>query len=149
MERTVAGEVNNPAVRTSELCAYGCPVSVSHGAKAAACKEMSRLLVVYVLRRPHLMLTYVRNIYGIIAGFAAYCFDDLLRIQHIIVACNPHRVLLIPCPDLRYPFRMVCALYFGYKLLQHVFAVAYYSFVYCNVFADLALIYIDLKYFCL
>ena len=95
MERTVACEVNNSLVGISELSAYGSSVSEAHGSKASACKEVSWLLVVYVLRRPHLMLPHVCNIYCILSGLIAYGLDYLLRIKHIVIACNLKRMLLI------------------------------------------------------
>ena len=60
-EAAVPGDIDHRLVRHRALDAEGRPQSVSHRAESAGGEELMRLLVMEVLRRPHLILSDLRD----------------------------------------------------------------------------------------
>ena len=81
MEGSVSGEVDDPLVRISKLCADGSTVAEAHGAQTAAGDEPLGLLVLHILGCPDLMLTYIGHVNGILIGQITGMGDDIIRMK--------------------------------------------------------------------
>ena len=81
LEAAVAGDDPDFLIRAGEFCADGCGQCESHGAQAAGGDERARMLVVVVLRLPHLVLAHVGDHDGVAAGDAPDVVDDVRRVE--------------------------------------------------------------------
>ena len=115
MKRTVAGKVNNRLIRIGYFCAYCGSVSISHSSETAACKEVARLNVTYILRRPHLMLSDVSDVYRVLSCRRAGIDYYLMRLEDILTVLG-YIIVLFPLIYLSMPFIMLCRLYKSDKL---------------------------------
>ena len=81
LEAAVAGDDPDFLVRAGELCADGRGQREAHGAQAAGGDQRARLLVVVVLRLPHLVLAHVGDHDGVAAGDAPDVVNDVRRVE--------------------------------------------------------------------
>src|SRR5262245_30858931 len=70
LKAAIAYDDPHLGVGTGELGTDGCRKSKAHRAQTAGCNERSRLVVVVILRLPHLVLANVSDDHGTPLGFA-------------------------------------------------------------------------------
>ena len=81
LEAAVAGDDPDFFVRAGHLGADGRGQRESHGAQAAGSDQRARMLVMEVLRFPHLVLAYVGSHNGVAAGDAPEIVHHVCRIE--------------------------------------------------------------------
>ena len=64
-DAAVAGKQNHLFIRTAQLCTHGGGQTEAHGPQTAAGQEMTGLVHIIELGRPHLMLSYIGHHHGI------------------------------------------------------------------------------------
>ena len=99
---TVAVDVDDSLVRTSELRADGGGQTKPHRAEAAGVEPLPRLREFEILRRPHLVLSDIRNDDGI-AVMLINLLDDILRHHLVALLFVFKRIFLLPFLNLRAP----------------------------------------------
>ncbi len=124
MERTVARYMRDSAAGISRLRAYRSAVTVSHCSQSARREKTSALGALGILRRPHLVLTYVRDDNSVFAYFVANRLYDLMRSQNALFVFWLV-IILFPLFDLRYPIVVICLFDLRQHLVKHFFNVAY------------------------
>ena len=144
VEGAVAGEHHHPLVAAQRhLCADGCTVAEAHGSQTAAGNESAALGVADILRRPHLVLTHIGNIYGLGAALVAHLADDLMghqagRIGHGVI------ILRLPLVDHGHPLGVLLFLDLRQHGVEHISRVAHDGEIHFHVLAQLTGVDVDL-----
>ncbi len=81
LEAAVAGDHPDFLLRAGELCADGRGQTEAHRPQAAGGDQRARLLVVVVLRLPHLVLAHVGHHNGVAAGDAPDIVNHVRRVK--------------------------------------------------------------------
>ena len=102
--------------------------------------------MVQILRRPHLVLAYIGDIDGLGTGLIADLVNDLMGLE-LGFAVHGLVVVFLPAADLLHPELVLGLFDIGQNGLQDIACIAGQAQVYCDIFAKLARVDVDLDDF--
>jgi len=120
LDGAVAGDIDDHLVRRRHLGADGRGKAVAHDAQAAGGHEMTRLVEMIELGRPHLVLADLGGDDGVAAGQLMQLLDDELRLDNPGLLDIPQRMPALPFPDLLVPGGMAGRRLLAVKILSAV-----------------------------
>ena len=80
-DRAISGNIDNPRVRKSELCANRCRQTKTHGAQSPAAEVLRGIFEMKMLRHPHLVLTDVASNNAVLTDALGKCFQEIGRVN--------------------------------------------------------------------
>ncbi len=144
-EASVPCDVDAELVRLAQLRADAGPQAVAHGPQAAGRKEGAGPGIAVILRRPHLVLAYVRGDQGVPLGDPVYGLYDIGAGQLVVIVFQ--RVLLFQGGNRLHPFPVILSGNPPVQLLEHQLQVAHQAHVRTDVLIDFRRVHIDVENF--
>ncbi len=143
MERAVARDMYHALFGESKLRTDCRTVAVPHRTESAACQEIARARMVNILRRPHLVLTDVRDINGFFICSLTNCTHQFVRCNAVGVVLRDIILFFIGFKCFN-PRTAVCGFYKRQERRQNRLYIARQIRVHHHVFIDFAQVNINL-----